>query len=148
MENFRSFLETVEEFEDDIEKTLAKLPKSHRNLVKGYHWRFQNSNTLNGDQKHVGLLDSGSKTITIAAPWYHSRELTVLHEVAHLVWEQLISDEQKNHWKQIVKNTKMKKQDRQNPEELFCMSYGAFYTKHTPMTFAHKEWMEFIQSLS
>jgi hypothetical protein len=140
------FKQFIESQESDIEATLAKIPKKHKTLVKGYKFKFQDGNTLKGDGGHVGVTDEDKKTITICAPWRYAREMTLCHEIAHQVWVTL-SREQKEKWTDIVKNTKMKKQDRQNAEELFCHGYAATYVRHPPVTYYHKKWINFIVEL-
>jgi hypothetical protein len=140
------FKQFVESQESDIEATLAKIPKKHKALVKGYKFKFQDGNTLKGDDGHVGITDEDNKTITICAPWVYARQFTTLHEIAHLLWKQM-TPKLKKEWELLIKQTKMKKQDRQNAEELFCMAYGATYTKHPPLTYCHKKWIKFIKKL-
>ena len=140
---FRQF---IENYEQDIKETLSKLPKKHQNLVRGYKFKFQPGNTLKGDNDHIGVTDEEKKAITIAAPWNYGREFTFLHEVGHKIWEGL-SPEQQNKWTDIVKKTKMKKQDRQNAEELFSMSYANHYAKHKHVMFTYPEWEKFIKSI-
>jgi len=140
---FRQF---VENYENDIKETLAKLPKKYQKLVHGYKFKFQPGNTLKGDKNHIGITDEDKKTITIAAPWNYGREFTFLHELGHRVWATL-SNEQKEKWITIVKKTKMKKDDRQNPEELYSMAFANQYAKHKHVMFTHPEWEKFIRSL-
>ncbi len=142
------------EEQDDIEKTLAKLPKSHANLVKGFDWKFHKGNTLDGDNQHVGYVDKMNGEIAVAAPWNYGREFTVLHEIGHQVWDRLPPDLQEK-WKMICSNTKAKHNQKsdadkaldQSEEELFCMSYATNYCKHKIVTYYFPEWMAFIKSL-
>lgn len=143
---FRNFITESSSYESDINKTLKKLPNSHRKLIEKYKFNFQPHNGLKGDSDHIGVIDPDKKTITIAAPWNYSRELTLLHEVGHLLWE-ILPKEIKNKWKTIVENTKMKKGDRQNPEELFCMSYSNYYVSNPVCKFDHPSWKAFIKNL-
>lgn len=141
---FRTFL--AESENSDFQQTLKRLPKSHQKLVKGYSLHFQSGNGLKNDTQHIGVVDPNKKTITIAAPWRYGREMSVLHEVGHLVW-QTLSHSQKEQWKRIVKKTKIEKEFRQKEEELFCMGYGATYSTHPPTTYHHDEWIKFIKKL-
>jgi hypothetical protein len=140
------FKQFIESQESDIEATLAKIPKKHKALVKGYKFKFQDGNTLKGDDGHVGVTDKDKKTITICAPYFYGRENVILHEIAHQIWEKL-SEKQHKKWAKIAKSTNMKKQDRQNPEELFCMAYSNEYAKHKHVVFDYPEWSKFIKSL-
>ena len=146
MQGFRLFLEASDEAMSDLKKTLAKLPESHRDLVKGYTLKLEPGNTLKRYPDHVGRVDAEKKTLTIAAPWNYGREQTILHEIGHLVWA-ILSPEIRKSWADLVHTTQMKDSDRQNPEELFAMSYGATYSKHPPLTYYRKEWVKFIQNL-
>lgn len=144
---FRDFLESdasMGEEKRDILRTLSKLPPSHRSLIKDFSWKFQGGNTLNGDDQHVGYMDDHEKEIAVAAPWNYGREFTVLHEIAHTIWERL-PDQLKHHWVGIVQRTKHKQ--RQSPEELFCMAYANFYAKNKIVIHDHPEWNQFIKSL-
>lgn len=140
------FKQFIESQESDIEATLAKIPKKHKALVKGYKFKFQDGNTLKGDSGHVGVTDEDKKIITICAPWNYGREYTLLHELGHKIWE-ILSKKQKEKWTTIVKKTKMKKQDRQNPEELWCMAYANSYAKHQHVVFTYPEWDKFIRNI-
>ena len=138
---FRQF---VENYEKDIKETLAKLPKKYQKLIHGYKFKFQSGNALKGDAEHIGITDEDKKKITISAPWHYGREFTFLHELGHKVWAILPNQEK---WAAIVKKTKMKREDRQNPEELFCHALANHYAKHKHVMFTHPEWEKFIQSL-
>ena len=154
---FKDYLESdasMGEEKGDILKTLSKLPNTHRNLIKGFSWKFQGGNTLSGDDQHVGYMDDHEKEIAVAAPWNYGREFTVLHEISHTVWERLPHN-LKQKWFQVVQQPKNqpspdgqnKDSLSQNPEELFCMSYATFYAKHKVVTYYKPEWMEFIKNL-
>jgi len=145
--DFRQFLiaEAKSAAMTDVNKTLGKLPKKHRALFKGYKYIFEPNNSLKGDSDHIGFIDEEKKTIRVCAPWYYSREMTLLHEIAHIIWKHILDKKQRKEWKRIVKNTK-NKQD-QNIEELFCMAYGATYAKHGPVTHTKKAWSRFIKHL-
>lgn len=149
MATFKEFMQNAPsndmgEEKRDVQKTLSKLPPSHYDLVKGFKWKFQGGNTLHGDEEHVGYMDDQEKEIAVAAPWNYGREFTVLHEVAHQVWE-LIPDQLKQQWEQIVANTKEKQS--QSPEELFCMAYANHYAKNKIVIHDHPEWHQFIKNL-
>lgn len=145
MSTFREFLENSQEEEDkDILHTLSKIPDSHAALVKGYKFKFQGGNTLDGDNEHIGYVQTNPKEIVVAAPWNYSREFTLLHEIGHQVYDRL-PDSLKHQWKVIVLHTKNRQ--KQSPEELFCMAYAAFYCKNPPAIHYHKEWLRFIDNL-
>lgn len=137
----------MDEEKKDIQKTLSKLPQSHQALVRGYQWKFHAGNTLNGDSEHVGYVDDNTKEIAVAGPWNYGREFTILHEVAHKVWERYVQPqpEMVKQWHQIVANTKHKQ--KQEPEELFCMAYANHYAKNKIVIHTHKEWDDFIKRL-
>lgn len=153
---FREFIQQndgMDEEKRDIAKTLSRLPPSHAALVKGYHWKFHAGNTLNGDDQHVGYIDDKAKEIAVAAPWNYGREFTILHEVAHKVWEKFIAPSRQlvHEWHQIVrKMTNKQKGDdslQQEPEELFCMSYAQHYAKNKIAKFENPLWQQFIANL-
>lgn len=145
--SFRQFVEMEEsEEKSDIQRTLEKIPQSHADLVRGFNWKFSAGNTLKGDDQHIGYIDIRTKEIAVAAPWNYGREFTVLHEIAHQVYDNLIDDEQKAQWEQIVANTENKQ--NQSPEELFCMAYANFYAKNKITIHDHPEWNEFIKGIS
>lgn len=142
--NFREFVANMEEEKGDIANTLSKLPPSHAALVKGYKWKFHPGNTLNGDKEHIGYIDDGQKEIAVASPYNYGREFTILHEIAHKVWEQL-PPELHQQWDVICRNTKNKQ--NQNSEELFCMAYASRYAKNKISIHDHPEWHKFIEGL-
>ena len=144
---FGIWLESEES--DNIKTTLAKLPKKHQGLAKGFKVKFQIGNTMKNDNDSIGEVDFDKKCITVAAPWHYAREFTVLHEVGHLVYETL-SPKQKQAWDKMA--TKLKKDpDRevqhQSSEELFCMAYANTYAKHKDVIHDHPEWEAFILKL-
>lgn len=143
---FRRFLESdrMEEEKRDILKTLSKIPSSHRALVQGFSWKFHGGNTLQGDDQHVGYMDDREREIAVAAPWNYGREFTILHEIAHRVWERLPKQLQQQ-WLAVASNTKNKQ--NQPPDELFCMAYANHYAKNKIVIHDHPEWHEFIERL-
>jgi hypothetical protein len=141
--NFKLFLESSES--EDIKRTLNKLPKKHRELVKNYKINLQGGNTLKGDKEHIGELDGNNKNITVAAPYHFSRETTFLHEIAHQVWESL-PETLKQQWTKIIKKTKHP--THQNPEEMFCMCYATHYVKNKLVTYVNPKWDAFIKKIS
>jgi hypothetical protein len=145
MQGFKKFITEATEEEKNIRDTLKLLPKSHKKLVDGYKFRWQNGNTLKGDDGHIGIINPKTKTVTIASPWNYGRQFTFLHELAHKVWEFMLDDEARKAWAKIVKNTKNKL--KQNAEELFCMAYANFYAKNKIVVHNHPEWMEFIKNV-
>jgi len=144
---FSEFLENeMGEEQTDIARTLSKIPPQHRELVQGYNWKFHPGNTLNGDDKHIGYMDDHEKEIAVAGPWNYGREFTILHEIAHRVWENLLPPQVKQAWAQIVAKTP-NKQD-QNPEELFCMAYANHFAKNKIVVHDHPQWHMFIKRLT
>jgi hypothetical protein len=144
MGNFKTWLEGNEQA--DVRKTIAKLPKRHQALVKGYHISFEGGNTMKGDGEHIGLVqDSPRKSIVVAAPWNYGREYALLHEVAHLVWATFMNEQMKQHWQELVNHTKDKQ--HQNAEELFCMAYANHYANNKIVIHTHPEWEQFIAKL-
>lgn len=153
--SFKAFIE-ADHFMSDMEATVVKTPKSHQKLIKDYKIKPQGNSTLDNDGKHVGEIDEKKKHIKIAAPWNYSREFTVLHELAHAVYKYLMTPELKKEWKSLVDSTKQEhKKDQkkeakdsldQNPEEIFCMTYAATYSKHPPTTYSHDAWSNFIKN--
>jgi len=132
----------------DIENSLAKLPKSHRELVHGFHIKLEPGNTLPGDDGHVGvIMTSPKRQIKVASPWNYPREFALLHEVGHLVFEKFVrGTELEKEWKDICKKNPNRKKDEPD-EENFCHAYAARYVKHPPVTHHHEEWRKFIDSL-
>jgi hypothetical protein len=155
--DFQSFIvENDQKFMKDVQHTLSGIPDSHKNLIKGYTYKTEIGNTLKGDEGHVGVIDEKKKRITIAAPWYYSREMVFLHEVAHAVWKYKLSSKDKKEWNDLVKKTinAMKKENpetkkslEQDNEELFAMSYAVCYGTHKNKTFYNEKWIEFIKKL-
>ncbi len=132
---------------EDVEKALAKLPKGHRELVKGFKVVFEPNNTLKGDKGHVGvIMTSPKRQIKVASPWNYGRGFCFLHEVGHLVWEKFMSDELRKKWKAICSRTKEKKKD-EPPEELFCHAYANTYANQQIVIHTHPEWEKFIKNL-
>jgi len=149
MLEFKQFLfEQTKEQEDNIKKTLSKLPKKHSDLIKTYKIKWQCDNVLIGDDGHVGIVNPMAKTITISAPYKYPREFTFLHELAHLVWEAFVAPFPKlvEKWEGIVKNTKNKM--NQNAEELFCHAYANTYSSNKIVIHNHPEWEKFVKGLN
>lgn len=148
MSNFSLFMELMGEDDSeekkDIYSTLKKIPPSHAALVKGFQWKFHAGNTLNGDDQHVGYMDDKEKEIAVAAPWNYGREFTILHEIAHRIWERL-PHQLKIQWVMIVANTKNKQ--NQGAEENFCHGYANHYAKNKIVIHDHPEWHQFIANL-
>ena len=147
--NFKTFLEqkNIEE-EKNVKKMLSLLPKRHRKLLDGYKFTFTPGNVLNGDNQHVGYIHNNK--IVVAAPWNYSRGFTTLHEIAHLIWETLMTKELKKEWSETLKKAKkeMEKSDslKQNDEEIFCMVYATTYSKHPPTTYSNENLQNFIRN--
>jgi hypothetical protein len=133
---------------EDLKKTLAKLPQRHRDVVKDYKFVFQPSNGLKGDPKHIGFIDEEKKTITVAAPWNHSREYTLLHEVGHAVWKHFVREKEKKEWRRILAaHRKKHKNLDQEHEEMFCMLYAQYYAKNKLEKYDHKELLDFVAKI-
>lgn len=146
---FRRFLTEGKKGEDDVKKTLGRIPKSHRELVKGYKFKFQPSNTLKGDRGHIGFIDEENKTITIASPWNYGREFTLLHEIGHAVWKYRLDDGDRKRWKDAVKEAKKSNREGldQNEEETFCMAYAQAYAKNKMVKYDHEGLVEFARKV-
>jgi len=146
---FRRFISESAEYEGDLKKTLAKIPKAHSGLVKGYKFVFQPSNSLKGDDKHIGFIDEEKKTITVAAPWNYGREFTVLHEIGHAVWKYTLDDGKRADWKKLVASAKKgdKKGLDQNDEEIFCMIYAQVYAKNKMEKYDHEKLTDFVRRM-
>lgn len=133
---------------EDVKKTLGKLPKRHRDLIKNYKVVFQPSNGLKGDPEHIGYIDEEKKTIAIAAPWNHSREYTLLHEVGHAVWKSLVGEEKRREWKHLLaKHRGKNKHLNQEHEEMFCMLYAQHYAKNKLEKYDHDELLKFVAKI-
>jgi len=136
------------EEQEDVRKTIKKLPKSHQKLVKSYKFKFQKNNTLNGDHDHIGENDEDKKIITVCAPWNYGREFTLLHEIGHLVWTHFMTDALKDQWKKAYEEAEMLKKDRQNPEEIFCHAYAATFSQRPPMAYYKPKWVKLIKTIN
>lgn len=133
--------------DEAVEKTLAKLPAAHQKLAADYKFQFEGGNTLDGHEKHVGMVTTGKKVIRVAAPWNYGREFTVLHEIAHLVYDKFVrgTDLEKK-WKAVADSVKANKKG-EPPEELFCHAYASAYCKNPVVQWHHPKWVEFIKDL-
>ena len=143
MESFKSFFLEASEQEKNIKQTLAKLPKTHSNLIKGYKFKWEAGNTLKAHDDHVGIINPNTKEIRIAAPWSYGREWVLVHEIGHKVFEKWMTPELIKKWNAILKRTKHKQQ--QNSEELWCMAYANHFCKNKIEIHNHPEWDEFIK---
>ena len=155
MLNFYLLLEKIEnEKHGDVHATLKRLPVKHQKLMNGFKVKFTSNNTLDGDDEHIGWIYK--KKIQISAPWNYGREMVFLHEVAHMVWEKLMTSDLKREWNKLFKATikdqikksgnMRKKALTQSPEEIFAMAYATTYAKHMPMTYVNEEWQDFIKN--
>ena len=146
---FRLFITEAEKRMEkgDLQDSLKAIPASHRKLLKGYSYRTQAGNTLNGSNDHIGSNDMHTKKIVVASPWNYGRGFAFLHELGHLVWAKYIStckDRQKK-WQSIIKNTKEKA--NQGIEELFCHAYANTYSQNKIEKHNHPAWEKFVKSL-
>jgi hypothetical protein len=139
--NFKRFLLETEEEEKNVKAMLKKLPPKHASLLHGFHFHYVPGNTLGGDSEHIGVIDQDK--ITVAAPWNYGREFTTLHEIAHMVWEKLLTPQIKKAWSKVV--PKNPKRQKQNDEELFCMAYANHFAKHKIEVHNHPAWDAFIK---
>lgn len=143
MKSFYLLCEKIKsEEEKNVQDTLKKLPKNHADLIKGFKVKFTPNNTLKNDKNHIGYIHKDE--IVVAAPYNYGREFTFLHEIAHMVWEKLISNDLKKEWNNLYK--KYKKDLKQNAEEIFCMVYANIHTKHKLKTYEKEELENFIKT--
>lgn len=142
MKGFKQFVTE----DDEVATTLGKLPPHHRLLVKGYKFLFEPHNTLKGDDGHVGMIvNQPKKVIRIAAPWNYGREFTVIHEIAHLVYEVYVRGTNvEKEWAKLALSTKDRKKD-ESAEELFCHCYASMFVKYPPQIHHHPEWVDFMK---
>jgi hypothetical protein len=145
MNGFKEFFTEATEEEKNVRTTLKKLPKNHRDLIKGYKFHWERGCCLKGDNNHIGIINPKTKIITIAAPYNYGREYTVLHEIAHKVWEKLPL-ELKKKWLIVVKENPHRDKS-QNEEENFAMSYADFYAKNKLVKHNCPAWVNFIKNL-
>lgn len=150
--SFKTFLESEER--NNVLKMLDGIPARHRKLLDGYKFKYTPGNTLKGDNQHIGYIHHDK--IVVAAPWNYSRMFTTLHEVAHLVYEYLMTKELRKEWAALIDKTKeaqiakfdkpeQKKALRQSDEEIFSMAYAACYSNHPPIIWVNDEWNKFIK---
>jgi len=139
--NFKYF---INEDKSDIENTISLLPKKHAELLKDVKIKYTCGNTLDFDKKHVGQIQN--KKMIVSAPWNYSRQFTTLHEIAHLVWCQILSDNQRKEWENVVKKSNVKTKEK-NIEELFCMAYANYYSKNKLVIYSNKNWEKFVKKI-
>jgi len=144
MRSFIQFVEQKSEEEKNLQKTIAKLPEKYQKLLKNFNIKLTCKNTLNGDKDHIGVIHKFD--IEVAAPWNYGREFTFLHEVAHLIWEKLITEDQKKEWKRLAPLYKNK--PKMNEEELFCMFFASVYANHHVKTYSQPKLTAFIKNLA
>lgn len=137
---FKLFLEKEEA--KDIEEMIKKLPVTHQKLLNNYKVSFQNGHTLKGDDQSVGMVHHDK--ITVASPFNYGRGFVFLHEVAHIIFEHLMTKKLKQEWSKIVPKNPLRK--KQSDEENFCMAYAATYALHPPRTHYHDTWVDFIKN--
>lgn len=142
-DGFKQYLET--KTDQEVEETIKKLPASHRALTKGYKFKFEGGCNLKGYPDSIGLVqinDPKQKIVKIASPWNYGREFTMLHEIGHMVWNQLMTKELKEKWKIIAK--KNPKRVKQDIEELFSHSYACHFANNKIEKHHHPEWEKFM----
>lgn len=142
------FMELFSEYskeESAVRDTLRRVPIRHKNLFKGYNFKFEKSNTLDGD--HVGEISvKGDKKVRISAPWNYGREFVLLHELAHLVWKEYIQNKElEEKWRSILKKHPFKQEKA--AEEAFAHCYANFYSRNKIVGFDNKEREKFIEEL-
>jgi len=142
--DFKEFL--IESEQSDIKDTLKKIPAIHAKLVKNYDISLEDGNTLKKSSQHVGEIDEKKKKITVVGGWHYGKEIILLHEIAHCVWQYLMSKEQKKNWSKLIKDNNIKNK-QENEEELFCMTYAATYAKHPPKTYHNEILIKFIKTV-
>lgn len=143
MRSFIQFVEQKSEEEKNLQKTIAKLPEKYQKLLKNFNIKLTCKNTLNSDKNHIGVIHKFD--IEVAAPWNYGREFTFLHEVAHLIWEKLITKNQKKEWKKLARL--YKGEPKMNDEELFCMFFASTYANHRIETYNQTKLVSFIKNL-
>lgn len=143
----KSFKDFVTE-DEDVAKTIARLPMQCQKLVKGYKVQFEPHNTLKGDKGHVGMItNTPEKLIRIASPWRYGRQFTLLHEIGHLAYEAYIRGTPlEKKWEKLAFSVENRKKD-ESAEELWCHSFAAVYCDHPPAIHYHPEWVRFIKNL-
>jgi hypothetical protein len=155
MNGFRNFLEA--NANKEAKESLKKLPPKHRALIKGYKFKFETGCNLKGYPDAIGLIhldNPKNKMIQIAAGWRYGREFAMLHEIGHLVWNNLLSKEQKQTWHKIAQKTrpKIKKNDpavaKQDDEEFFCHSYANYFVYNKVSKYDFDEWQKFIKKIT
>lgn len=144
MRSFIQFVEQKSEEEKNLQNTIAKLPKKYQKLLKSFNIKLTCKNTLNGDEDHIGVIHKFD--IEVAAPWNYGREFTFLHEIAHLIWEKSITNEQKKEWKNLARLYKGK--PKMDEEELFCMFFASNYANHRIETYNNPKLINFIKSIN
>lgn len=109
---------------------------------------FEPGNTLKGDDGHVGMIvNKPKKLVRIAAPWNYGREFTVLHEIAHLVYEVYVRNTPfEKAWEKLSLSTPNRKMD-EPPEELFCHAYACYFAKNKIEIHHHPAWDRFIKKV-
>jgi hypothetical protein len=141
MKRFIEFIEHKSEERKNLDAVISKLPDNHQKLLKHFDITYTCKNTLNGDDEHIGMIHKFD--VEVAAPWRYSREFTTLHEIAHLVWEKIVSNEDKKDWSKLAKL--YKGEPKMNDEELFCMVYAAAYSTHPPATYNIEKLTKFVK---
>ena len=145
MTGFKQFVETKSQ--EEVKETLDKLPKAHQALAKGYKFKFFGDCTLKGSSENIGMIhlnNDKKKEIHVAAPWNYGRQFALLHELAHLVYEEYMANNKslKKKWQTIVDKTKKKL--NQPAEELWCHAYANHFVKNKVVIHTHPEWDKFM----
>jgi hypothetical protein len=151
MEGFHKFLEA--NANKEAKESLKKLPAAHQALIKGYKFKFEDGCNLKGYPDAIGLIhldNPKKKLIQVAAPWRHSREFTMFHEIGHLVYEKLMDKNLRKKWNNILKTVKLHKDaaKEKNEEELFCHFYAQHYTFNKVIRYDQNKLDKFIASLT
>jgi hypothetical protein len=143
MNGFKLFFEQTQEQEKNLKATLAKLPKKFSDLIKGYKFKWHNDNTLRGDDQHIGIINPIKKMVTIASPFNYGREYVLLHEIGHKVFENFMTKELLDEWREILKKTKHKL--KQDEEELWCMNFSNHFAENKIVVHTHPEWEKYMK---
>ena len=143
MKGFIQFFEQKSEERKNLDALIGRLPKKHQKLLKHFDIKYTCKNTLNGDDKHIGIISGYD--VEVAAPWRYSREFTTAHEIAHLVWEKILNNRQREEWKKLCKL--YKGEPKMNCEEVFCMVYAFNYSTHKVETYNIPKLINFVKNV-
>ncbi len=141
MDKFESYIRE----DKAVRETINKFPERYRSFLDDYDIRFEPGNTLRDDPGHVGrvFIGGNNNTITIASPWNYGREFTLLHEIAHLIYDRFVKNtEWERKWKKVYKLEPGPK--REGAEESFCHALAQYYVTTKVSKFDLKPWKKFM----